>query len=157
MLKAGGGEVYPKQKNSLKAAGVVYTKAEKIMQSFEFAYYIRSNKGLWVAVPTPNVPKRLLSKRITPQKFEKHMGIKLQFVYRKYGASLLVANMRASYSKRTGNHSFKVAQNFGKGASSLVMFWLVPAVKMPKLINFKQETKVAHNKLPQLILENWVN
>lgn len=31
------GDVYPKSKNSVSAAGVVYTKAEKILEGFEYS------------------------------------------------------------------------------------------------------------------------
>jgi hypothetical protein len=157
LAKSWRGDIYPKGKPSLNTAGIVYTKAEKIMQSFEYAKYIKSQKGLWLAIPTPNVPRRLLSKRINPRMLEKSLGVKLQFVYRSQGVSLLVANMRASYSRKTKEHvGFRVTNKLGKGASSVVMFWLVPQAKMPKLINFKQEAKRWHDKLPKLILESWV-
>ena len=47
------GDIYPKSKSSLNAAGHIYSKAEKIMQSFEFGLVIRGNDGFWLAIPTP--------------------------------------------------------------------------------------------------------
>jgi len=35
------------------------------------------------------------------------------------------------------------------------MFWLVPQVKLPKLIRFDEEAKRWYGKLPRLILKNW--
>lgn len=155
------GDVYPKQGKSLKAAGMVYTKAAKIMEGFEEGRVIKSKDGFWLAIPTPNAPKKVLGKRVTPGTLEKARGIRLRFVYRKKGPSLLIAeNMRASYSRKTGDlRGFKKASHSalksGRGLTSAVMFWMVPQVKMPKLIRFDEEARLWHNKLPRLILQNW--
>ena len=42
------GDVYPKAKNSVSAAGVVYTKAQKIMEGFEYQTVVRGKDGLWL-------------------------------------------------------------------------------------------------------------
>lgn len=52
------GDVYPKSKMSLNAAGMVYSKAEKIMQSFEYGLVVRGKDGFWLAIPTPAIPKK---------------------------------------------------------------------------------------------------
>ena len=39
------GDVYPKAKNSISAAGVVYTKAQKIMEGFEYQTVVRGKAG----------------------------------------------------------------------------------------------------------------
>lgn len=52
------GDVYPKSKNSLKTAGIVYSKADKIMQSFEYGLVIKGKDGFWLAIPTPAIPKK---------------------------------------------------------------------------------------------------
>ena len=49
------GDIYPKSKSSLNAAGHIYSKAEKIMQSFEFGLVIRGNDGFWLAIPYADV------------------------------------------------------------------------------------------------------
>ena len=51
------GDVYPKAKNSVSAAGVVYTKAQKIMEGFEYQTVVRGKDGLWLAIPTPAISK----------------------------------------------------------------------------------------------------
>ena len=129
------GVVYPKGQQSISAAGLVYSNAEKIMLGFEEASYIRGKDGLWLAIPTDAIPKRARGKRMTPALYEQMKGVRLQFVYRRNNCSLLVHTKR----KKT-----------------VIAFILVPQVKMPKLINFATESERWQNKVPSLILENWI-
>ena len=68
------GDVYPKAKNSVSAAGVVYTKAQKIMEGFEYQTVVRSKDGLWLAIPTAAISKRIRNKRMTPALYERSKG-----------------------------------------------------------------------------------
>ena len=155
------GEVYPKGQNSIRAAGLVYTKARKIMAGFEDGAVIRSHKGWWLAIPTPHAPKRGVDgKRINPSNFPEGRYGKLRFVYRPQGPSLLVVDkMRASYSRTTGDfRGFRKASDKSVKSghnSTVIMFWLVPQVKLPKLITFEAEAKRWVNQLPHLILKHW--
>ena len=128
------GDVYPKAKNSISAAGVVYTKAQKIMEGFEYQTVVRGKDGLWLAIPTAAISKRIRNKRMTPALYERSKGVRLRFVYRKNGASLLVHEQKRK---------------------TIIAFVLVPQVRMPKLINFAAESAKWQAKLPSLILENW--
>lgn len=128
------GDVYPKSKNSASAAGVVYTKAEKILEGFEYSSVIRSPNGFWLAIPTESIPKRIRNKRMTPALYEQAKGVRLRFIYRSHGVSLLVHEQK----KKT-----------------IIAFWLVPQVKMPKLIHFEAEDEKWQKRLPTLILQNW--
>ena len=128
------GDVYPKAKNSISAAGVVYTKAQKIMEGFEYQTVVRGKNGLWLAIPTAAISKRIRNKRMTPALYERSKGVRLRFVYRKNGASLLVHEQKRK---------------------TIIAFVLVPQVRMPKLINFAAEGAKWQAKLPSLILENW--
>ena len=128
------GDVYPKSKNSLKAAGMVYSKAEKIMQSFEYGLMIRGKDGFWLAIPTPAIPKKIAGKKLTPAIYENFKVIRIIYVYRPQGTSLLVHEQK----RRT-----------------IIAFWLVPQVKMPKLIHFQAEGEKWLSCLPTLILQNW--
>ncbi len=67
------GDVYPRSQNSIGPAGLVYTKASKIMAWFDEGTVIRSKDGWWLAIPTPNAPKRGVGgKRINPSNFPEH-------------------------------------------------------------------------------------
>ena len=141
---------------------MVYSKASKIMAGFDEGTVIKSQTSWWLAVPTPNAPKRGMGgKRINPSNFPEHRFGKLRFVYRRGGSSLLVVeNVQASYSRKTGElRGFRKASKrnlkTGNKLSSAVMFWLVPQVKLPKLIRFDEEAKRWYDKLPRLILKNW--
>ncbi len=149
------GDVYPKRQNSIRAAGVVYSKASKIMAGFDEGTIIKSKSGWWLAVPTPNAPKKGVGgKRISPSNFPEHRFGKLRFVYRRNGPSLLVVeNVRQT--KRSFRKAGKRAIKSNRGVTTAVMFWLVPQVKLPKLIKFDKEAKSWFNKLPSLILKNW--
>ena len=74
------------------------------MAGFDEGTVIRSKDGWWLAIPTPNAPKRGVGgKRINPSNFPEHRFGKLRFVYRRNGPSLLVAeNVQASYARKTG-------------------------------------------------------
>lgn len=155
------GDVYPKGDTSIRAAGMVYTRASKVMEGFENAAVIRSKTGFWLAIPTPNAPKRGIGgKRISPSNFPEQRYGPLRFIFRRSGPSLLIAEgLRLSQSRSGEYKGFRKAgkssQASGKGLTSTVMFWLVPQVKMPKLIKFQEEAALAFNKLPGLILKNW--
>lgn len=128
------GDVFPKSSSSLKTAGVVYSKAEKIMESFEYALVIRGKDGFWLAIPTPAIPKRIGNKKITPELYERRKGVRLRFVYRDNGTSLLVHEQKRK---------------------TIIAFWLVKQAKMPKLINFTTESQKMESLLPSFILANW--
>ena len=128
------GNVYPKGKKSISAAGVVYSKVPKIMVGFEYQTVIRGKNGFWLAIPTPAIPKKIGSKKTTPALYEKIKGIRLRYIYRPNQASLLVHEQKRK---------------------TIIAFWLVPQVKMPKLIHFETEGEKWQKRLPTLILQNW--
>ena len=128
------GNVYPKGKKSISAAGVVYSKVPKIMVGFEYQTVIRCKDGFWLAIPTPAIPKKIGGKKTTPALYEKIKGIRLRYIYRPNQASLLVHEQKRK---------------------TIIAFWLVPQVKMPKLIHFESEGEKWQKRLPTLILQNW--
>jgi hypothetical protein len=87
------GEVYPKGQPSIGAAGFVWSKAPGIVRLYAEGAIIRSQRGLYLAIPTPAAGKYGdARKKITPGDWERIHGMRLQFVYRPNGPSLLVAN-----------------------------------------------------------------
>ena len=156
------GKVYPQGQVSLKAAGLVYTNAPEIMTGLETASVIRGKDGLWLAIPTPNAPKRGTGgKRINPTNFPEHSLGRLRFVYRRSGVSLLVVdNVRASYSRKTGQlrgvkRASEKQQQTGRGLATAIMFWLVPLVRTRKRIDLKREGEAWQARLPSLIANHW--
>lgn len=85
-------EAYPKGRNSINAAALVWTRAPSIVEAFDRGALIRSKDGFYLAIPTEAAGARGLgNKRITPGGWEQRTGMRLRFVYRAR-ASLLVAD-----------------------------------------------------------------
>ena len=134
-------EVFPKAGASLNAAAVVWSKAPVIIGAHDAGPLIRARNGLWLAIPTSAAGKALGGRRITPAAWERKTGLRLRFVYRRTGPSLLVAS----------------AGPRGAGAMSAPIFLLVPQVKLPKRLDLAREAERAHDVVPELVVANWVD
>ncbi len=128
------GEVYPKGKLSIKAAGLVYSRAPDVVGAHDRGATIRSKDGFWLALPLPAAGKGPRGKRMTPGLWEKLRGQRLRFIYRRGKPSLLVAeNQRARQGQRGGvSAASQKAQATGRGLVTVPMFLLVPQVTLKK-------------------------
>ena len=154
-------QTFPKGKASLGAAGVVFSKAPKIIRAFSEGVTIRAKRGRFLAVPTPAAPKKGKGgKRLTPRNFPEERLGKLRFVPRRAGLALLVVdNVRASFSRQTGAlRGFRKASaralRTGSGLTTAVMFILVPQIKLRKRFNPLREARKSINRLPSRIVAN---
>ena len=81
----------------------------------------------------------------------------LRFVPRSNGPSLLVVDgLRASFSRKTGElrgfrRATERAQRSGQGVATVVMFVLVPQVKLPKRLDIARSAERWSGQLPALI------
>jgi hypothetical protein len=128
------GEVYPKGQMSIKAAGLVYSRAPVIVGAHDQGAAIRSKDGFWLAIPLPAAGKGTRGKRMTPGLWEKLRGQRLRFIYRRGKPSLLVAeNQRARQGQRGGfSAASQKAKATGRGLVTVPMFLLVPQVTLKK-------------------------
>lgn len=134
LAKTWQAKVYPKGQKSLSAAGVITSKATKIIRAFDEGAVIRSSKGLFLAIPTENAPKKENNdKRICPSNFPARLG-QLRFVYVRNGLSMLVVDKR------------RVTK---------IMFFLVPQVNLKKRLDYKSVVDRHAPKLEQTIIQNW--
>ncbi|HZA66207.1 MAG TPA: DUF6441 family protein [Geminicoccaceae bacterium] len=147
---------YPNQK--LDAASLVYTKAPQIVRAFDEGALIRSRRGRFLAIPTENAPRRGTDgRRISPSTFPEHRFGPLRFVPRQSGPSLLVVDgLRASFSRQTGQlRGFRRAtertRQRGDGLTTVVMFLLVPQVKLSKRLYVARAAERWSAQLPALI------
>jgi hypothetical protein len=147
---------YPNQK--LDAASLVYTKAPQIIRAFDEGAVIRSKRGRFLAIPTENAPRKGTDgKRISPSTFPEHRFGPLRFVARQSGPSLLVVDgLRASFRRRTGElRGFRRATDraprSGQGLTTVVMFLLVPQVKLRKRLDVARAAEQWSGQLPALI------
>jgi hypothetical protein len=147
---------YPNQK--LDAASLVYAKAPQIIRAFDEGAVIRSRRGRFLAIPTENAPRKGTDGRRTrPSTFPEHRFGPLRFVPRQSGPSLLVADgLRASLSRQTGElRGFRRptdrARRSGQGLTTVVMFLLVPQVKVRKQLDVARAAERWSAQLPALI------
>jgi hypothetical protein len=153
------GKTYENKK--LNAAGRVWTKAPTIMRAFDEGVTIKSKKGLWLAIPTPAAPRRGIGgKRISPSTFPEHRFGRLRFVYRSSGkpSLLVVDGLRARGGKHGGfSRAGKRAQATGRGLATVVMFIMVPQVRLRKRLDFAGAGRHWQQRLPRLIANAWQN
>jgi hypothetical protein len=147
---------YPNQR--LDAASLVYTKAPQIIRAFDEGALIRSRRGRSLAIPTENAPRKGTDgKRISPRTFPEHRFGALRFVPRQSGPSLLVVDgLRASFSRKSGalrgfRRATDRARERGEGLTTVVMFLLVPQVKLPKRLDVARAAEHWSGQLPALI------
>jgi hypothetical protein len=119
---------------------------------------IRSRRGRFLAIPTQNAPRRGSDgKRISPSTFPEHRFGPLRFVPRSNGPALLtVDGLRASFSRKTGElRGFRSAtdraRRSGQGLTTVVMFLLVPQVKLRKRLDVARAAEHWSAQLPALI------
>ena len=146
-------QTYPRAGESLNAAALVWSKAPVIVGAHDTGPLIRSKDGFWLAIPTQAAGRGLRGGRITPGEWERRRGLRLRFVYRRRGPSLLVADGRLN------NRGLGVASRSktGRGRSTVPIFLLVPQVRLPKRLNLDRDAERAQATVPRLIVGNWVD
>jgi len=145
-------ESYPKHGESPKAATLVWTKAPQIIGAHDSGSLIRSKSGFWLAIPTVAAGKGRGGKRLTPDEWEKRRGLRLRFIYRKRGPSLLVAEGRLN-SRGIGVAS---RSKTGRGLTTVPVFFLVPQVKLRKRLDLTRDAARVQAQVPGRIAREWV-
>ena len=151
-------EIYPKGKESIAAAGFVWSKAPGIVRIYEEGAVIRSRHGFFLAIPTPAAGKFGDGRqKMNPGLWERMHGARLRFIYRRRGPSLLVAdNLRARAGKRGGfGKASATALRTGRGLASVPMFLLVPQVSFRKRLDVAGAARKWIGALPALVIRNW--
>ena len=145
-------QTYPKAGESLNAAALVWSKAPEIIGAHDTGPLIRSKDGFWLSIPLPAAGKGTRGKALTPGEWERRRGLRLRFVYRRRGPSLLVADGRLN------NRGLGVASRSktGRGRASVPIFLLVPQVELRKRLNLSRDAQRAQAAVPGLIVANWV-
>ena len=147
---------YPNQK--LDASSLVYTKAPQVIRAFDEGAVIRSRRGRFLAIPAENAPREGTDgRRIRLSTFPEHRFGPLRFVPRPSGPSLLVVDgLRVSVSRKTGElrgfrRATERARRSGQGLTTVVMFLLVPQVKLRKRLDVARAAEHWSGQLPALI------
>ena len=90
--------------------------------------------------------------RITPGEWERRTGLRLRFVYRRRGPSLLVAEGRLNTKGRAVASRSKT----GRGVVTAPIFLLVRQVKLPKRLDLARDAERALAAIPGSIVRSWV-
>ncbi len=147
-------DTYPRRGvYSYRAAALVRSKAPKIIKAFSEGELIKSRDGLFLAIPTANAPKKGVGgKRINPSNFPEHRFGRLKFIYRRGAPSLLVVEgVRITKSGRVGRRlkdgGVTKKGTLRKGVTTVVMFILVPQVRLPRRFNVQGPAAQAVDRL----------
>jgi hypothetical protein len=143
---------FPKSGESLNAAALVWSKAPVIIGAHDTGPLIRSKDGFWLAIPTPAAGKSARGGRITPGEWERRTGLRLRFIYRRRGASLLVGEGRPNSKGRAVAPRSKT----GRGLTTVPIFLLVPQVKLPKRLDLARDAERAVYGVPGRIVAKWI-
>ena len=146
-------QTYPKVGDSLNAAALVWSKAPVIIGAHDAGSLIRSKDGFWLAIPTVAAGKGRKGGRITPEEWERRRGLRLRFVYRRRGPSLLVADGRLN-SRGLGVAS---RSKTGRGKATVPIFLLVPQVKLAKRLDLTRDADRVQAGVPGLVVAKWVS
>ncbi|MBK8909223.1 MAG: hypothetical protein IPM60_15485 [Rhodospirillales bacterium] len=142
------------------AAALVWSKAPQIIRAFDEGAVIRSRNGFWLTIPTGAAPKHVRGRRVTPDLVERMYGRRLRFVYRRRGPSLLVMDGMVASGGQRGGYRMATVRKATKrrghyvsasGLATVVMFFLVPQVKMPKRLDVARAARTWSARLPALI------
>ena len=142
---------YPKGGESLNAAALVWSNAPVIVGAHNTGPLIRSKDGFWLAIPTPAAGKSTKGGRITPGEWERRTGLRLRFIYRRRGPSLLVAEGRLNSKGRAVASRAKT----GLGLVTVPIFLLVPQVKLRKRLDLARDAEQALDGVPGRIVAGW--
>jgi hypothetical protein len=145
-------KTFPAAGESLEAAALIWSNAPQIIGAHDTGPFIRSKDGFWLAIPTPAAGKGTRGKALTPGEWERRRGLRLRFVYRRGGPSLLVADGRLN-SRGLGVAS---RSKTGRGQSTVPIFLLVRQVKIAKRLSLARDAERAQASIPGLIVANWL-
>ena len=143
---------YPTSGDSINAAAFIWSNAPEILNAHDRGALIRSKSGFWLAIPTEAAGKGPRGARLTPAEWERRRGMRLRFIYRRNGPSLLVAE-----KARINARGLAVASRSktGRGQVSAPIFLLVPQVNLRKRLDLARDAEKVAKTVPHLIVGEW--
>jgi hypothetical protein len=165
--------VFPQTGESLRAAGIVWTKVPNIVDAFERGVTIRARNGKYLAIPTGfnrQGGRRGARPRVTPQQM---VDSKQAFVRPFKNGRGLVWCLPVRQGERVGRRRAPliaggiaaVATGRRKGAAAwqqsllaqgfVPMFLLLPEVRLNKRLDVRKAANEALARLPSTITREW--
>lgn len=129
---------YPSGQDSMSPAGVVRSKAPKIIEAFDDGVTITAGRGKYLAVPTDAVPRasgRGGRAKMTPAQVEEKFGRKLRPVPRGRYVLLVMEGLTRSRNGRAWRINTSRRRSQGRQTQDVVMFVLLPQVHMRKRLD----------------------
>lgn len=146
-------------KPSVGAWALVWSKAPKITAAHEQGALIRSASGFWLAIPTAAAGRGTGGGKVTPAQWEKRNGRQLRFIYRKGKTALLIDEGRAAPGnvmvRRRSRGGDRLAAPRTFKNRSVIMFVLVPQVKLKKKLDLFGAAEQVSAALPSRIAALW--
>ena len=155
------GRLYENRK--LDAAGLVHTRAPMIMRAHDEGAVIRGRNGRFLALPTAGAPRRGVGgRRISPATFPVQRFGPLRFVDRGAGRPPLLVVDHVRIGARTGRvgrrakgGGYTRRGRLKTGMTTVVMFVLVPQVRLRKRLDFEHAAARWQARLPDLVIAGW--
>jgi hypothetical protein len=148
---------YPVGTDSMNAAALVWSNAPKITAAFEAGPLIRSARGFYLAIPTPAAGVGRRGRKMTPSEWEARNGLRLRYVFRPGKPALLVADdarINAAGQARA-KKGRRRKDGVLTGAQTVVIFVLVPQIKIAKRLNLAAAATRVGNGISARIVANW--
>lgn len=156
LTKTWNSKTYPEGRDSLNAAGLIWSKAPLAMKAFTEGVVIKGKGGGWLAIPTPEVARLRgesrdggnRRQRITPGGFERATGMKLHFVYTGTRIAFLVASGVRHKNAAKGFRARTAAETRrGRKEESFLAFWLIRQVTIRKRIDLQTLGRAAQARV----------
>ena len=160
--------VYPQGQDSVDAAGLVWTKAPRIIDAYaRGATIVARNGGRFLAIPTEDVPRKRQGNALTPEEVEARFGRGLQFIspsdggfwtpsIRRNGVAFLVLKgLRVRRATGRWRNASASELRRRKETSAVVMFILVPKVQVSKRLDLDALARAAEARHPDLLNKHW--
>jgi hypothetical protein len=134
------GNAYPKSGRSMAPAGYIWSNPPEIIDSFVRGAQVVPLAGRkYLAIPTDNVPRALgrrgSTRRMTPEQVETAFNQDLFFKRGRNGHVLAFINAVRSKSRKGWRRGTPGRLAQGRDLKPVLMFVLVRAVRMPKLLD----------------------
>lgn len=145
-------ETYPRGIGSLNAAGLVWSKAKKIVGAFENGVEITAHNARFLAFPLPTAGLARIGKRITPGEWERRKGRRLKLVRTSRGGFLLIDD----------GTPIRGPSTFGRGGvkrgwknRSVAIFVLTPKVRLKKRLGLYASADRIAQSMGSRLVANW--
>lgn len=156
LAKTWNSKVFPEGRDSLRAAGIIWSKAPMAMKAFTEGAVIKAKGGGWLAIPTPEAARfrgvavggASRRQRITPGGFVRATGMKLRFVYTGTSIAFLVASGVKHRNAGKGYRARSAAETRrGRSEESFLAFWLIRQVTIRKRVDVQVLGRAAQARL----------